>query len=543
MFAMREKLKNALTTERDMYDKKRIASEFPDLKLTARDYCLSLRRHLDSRPERFFDRSAYRVYLDWLQARDATDATGLANYLSQNGNDIEKALLLLREVNRADWHDASFEAQDDYALLLLIDRQVHPAYLRLLEAVLAPLIKPIAYFSRIDRNKGTDGLNLWSIIQEINSTPESCLTSPYRHIVRKGIAHGGITFDQRKILYQDSKGNEETIPTESIVRLFDDLLDVCNGIAVALKVFFLGGPRKGYIPPRELLMEELQEETRAPWWEIVGSVETEIPGKSQLVIYARPNTRCYDKALWSSVQSGILSEFFAPGYDRYLISLRSEKILPGWIAFDGTKLKDLREAGADDFQHYKGTVEDDLMFFIPRLRAPALLCRLGTLVSAFKANFALAIQNMREEMKRQLGIPMIDFRFASAHRNSWASVLHASVVLVELEEADTQETIRKNQQQIVKLAKRAARRNDRFNLATYLPIGFAEVKVFRADYRERRLVGFGLGSDLVCTVSFRRLRQVRRPDLIGSTVESSGKWRIAWNRAWLDDSVTTSNNS
>lgn len=537
MFALRDKLQNHLTRERDTYDRSRITSEFPILQSTLDDYYLSLRRHLDNRPEKFFSRTAYRVYLDWLQRRDAAGGRALENYFSNYGGKIEQALLFLREVNVADWHDSAFAPEDEYDLLLIIDRHVHPTYLRLVEAVLTPLIQPIAYFSRVDQNKGTDGLNVWPIIQELRRTSESCLTLPYRHIIRNGIAHGGISFQQRRIVYRDNRGNEEDFSTESIIRCFDDLLDVCNGIAVGLKVFFLVSPRKAYVPPREIRLEELQEETRSPWWTIVGSVETEIPGKSQLIIYARPDTRCYDKVLWSSVQSGILAEFFAPGYDRYFFSLRSKKALPGWIGFDGTKLKKLREAGADDLSQYKGVIEDDLLFYIPQPRPHSLFCRLGTLVSSFKVQSSLAIQRYREQMERQFGIPRTVCRSASIHRNSWAGILHASVVIEGLDELKAMEIIGRNRRGIVKSAQRRARQENRFNLATYLPLGFAQVAVFRRDYRRRRLASFGLGDNLICTVSFQRLNQINRPDILGSTIETRGKWRIAWNQAWLQANV------
>lgn len=534
MLSLKNTLQNPVTQERNLYDRSRILAEFPILESIPDDYFLSLRRLLYDRPEKFFDRTGYNVYLNWLLRRDNNDGTMLKHYFSESGAKIEQALMFLREVNLADWHDRAFESKDEYDLLLLIDRHVHPTYLRLVEGVLAPLILPIAYFSRVDRNKGTDGLNVWSTIQELEGTPESCLTLPYHHIVRNGIAHGGISFQQRRIVYRDSRGNEETFSITSIMRCFDELLDICNGVAAALKVFFLVSHGKAYVPPREIRLEELQEETKSPWWTIVGSVETEIPGKSQLTVYARPDTRCYDKVLWSSVQSGILAEYFAPGYDRYFFSLRSKKAWQGWIGFDGRKLRSLRESGANDLSQYKGVIEDDLLFYVPQPRAPLILCRIGTLVSIFKVQKSLTIQRLREQFKEQLEIPLIVCRNVSVHRNSWAGILHATVVIEGLDEPKAMEIIGRNRKRIINSARRKARQENRFCVAAYLPLGFAQVAVFRRDYRRRRLTNFGLGDDLVCTVSFQRLAQINRPDIHGSKVETLGKWRLAWNQAWSE---------
>ena len=114
-------------------------------------------------------------------------------------------------------------------------------------------------------------------------------------------------------------------------------------------------------------------------------------------------------------------------------------------------------------------------------------------------------------------------------------MLNAEVVLEGLDDQeDALGIVRRHRRRIVRSAIRLARKERRFAACVYLPIGFAQVAVFRRDYRRRRLSGFGLGSDLVCTVRLQRIRRIKSPDLMGSTVEEIGKWRIAWNRAWLE---------
>ena len=290
---------------------------------------------------------------------------------------------------------------------------------------MAPLARPVAHFSRLDRGKSTEGLDVWSVKEELKGQPTECLIAPYRHIIRNGIGHGGITFLQNEISYRDKKGIEETFGTAFVIRVCDDLLDTCNGLAAALKVFFLVSRSRGYTPPRELLVEELQEETATPWWTIEGCVESEVAGKPQLIVYARPDSRYYSKVYWSAIQSGILAEFFAPGYDRYFLSLHSSKGWPGWAVFDGKKLRKLRESEADDLSHYGGIVENNLVFYVPKPAMPEVLSRLDTLAKALRINMPLAMQRVREN----LGIPRIVCRNASIHRNSWGAVLNAEVVI------------------------------------------------------------------------------------------------------------------
>lgn len=524
-------LQNPLTRDRDQRDGARVLESFPVLSTDSGHLSLVLRRYLDSRPEKFFDNVAYEIYRHWLERQDQTRRKQLKKYLSQFDSDINRALLFLREINLEGWHDSRLTSGDDYELIRMIDKMVHPAYLRLVEGVLTPLLRPLAYFSRIDRGKGVDGLDIWSITEELKGSNEEYLIRHYEHIIRNGIAHGGISFLQREIRYRDQRGNQEAFGTSFVVRLFDDLLDTCNGVAVAMKVFFIVSLDQGYRSPGELMIEVIQEYTWAPWWAIEGCVEAEIAGRSQLTVYARPDTRDSRKVFWSTVQSGILSESLSPGYDRYFLSLRSRKALPGWAAFDGQKLRELRKKGAESLSEYRGILEGDVIFYVPRLALPTMFAALDTWATSVRIAVPTAIQKMKDG----LGIPRMFCRDGTLHRNSWGAVVRGGVVVEGLDGHELVKVIRNNRGRIVRMGKRHARKAGGFCIATLLPIGYAQIAVFRRDYRHRRVSGFGLGKDLVCTIRLQRLRHINSPDIIGSTIETNGKWRIAWNRAWLDD--------
>lgn len=528
---LQKQLRNPLTKQRDERDRRRIASVFPELQSNVHPGCLVLRRYLDRRPEKFFDRTSYRIYLNWLQERDANDHRALNKYVDQFSGEIDSALQFLREMNSQSLHDESLPSTDEYSLVQKIDSYIHPSYLRVVEAIFAPLIRPIAHFSRVRRGKGTDGLDVRNVVQELRShEPEVRLTLPYRHIIRNGIAHGGIVFRAGEIRYRDKKGNEETYSIQSVVRAFDDLLDTSNGLALALKVFYLTRRKRGYKQPRQLLIEELQEETWTPWWRIDGCVESDISGKTQLVLYARPQSNHYGIVQFSVVQSGILAEFFAPGYDRYLLSLQSRRAWPGWAAFDGGKLKRLREAQVDDLVRYRGVVENDLVFYVPLVSIPKILGKSVILLESLKLHLPLAAQQMREN----LGVPSIVCRNARIHRNSWGAVLRADVVMEGINGKSAVDSIVKYRGRIARLARRYARKLNRSTVAAYLPLAFLQANIYQRDYRTRRFGEVGLDKDLICTLRFQRMRRIESPDIIGATVHVIGKWRIAWNRRWLE---------
>lgn len=521
-------VQNALMREQNARDRSLLLDAFPQLQSCTTPNFLAFRSYLHSRPQRFFNEADFESLFSWLVSRASTHGPELKDYLKEHDGEINRALLFLSELNREEWTDLKLDSANEFELFRFVDKYFHSGYLRLIEAVLAPIARIVAHFSRLDRGKGTDGLDIYSIAEELSGTSQESFIRAYRNTVRNGIGHGGIVFRQSEISYRDKKGNEESLSVTSFVRLVDDLLDTCNGMVAALKMFFRVCESQGFVPPRQLLVEELKEETSAPWWSIEGCVESEISGCSQLIIYAKPMTRHYSKVRFSAIQTGILAEFFAPGYQRYFLSL-SSRISAGWAAFDGTKLRELRESDTGDIAGYSGIVEDDLVFYVPRPAMPAFLGKLDTLMRAFRIQIPIALEKLREER----GIPDVICRDSKIHRNSWGSVVSGNVVVKTCEEADLREVIGLQKRRILKVAVKHARKQHRDCLASYLPIAFAQISVYRRDYRRRRLNGFGLGEDLICTIRLHRLRRIRSPDISGATVEVDGNWRVAWNKNWL----------
>jgi hypothetical protein len=104
-------------------------------------------------------------------------------------------------------------------------------------------------------------------------------TRTYRHRVRNAIGHGGVDFQDDRVIYTDKAGNSEEHSRRSMVRFADRLLDACNAMAIALKVFLLTGglPRDRW--PREILLQELQAAAAAPWWNVSACLPTGCCGR------------------------------------------------------------------------------------------------------------------------------------------------------------------------------------------------------------------------------------------------------------------------
>nr|VFK15927.1 MAG: hypothetical protein BECKLPF1236A_GA0070988_101365 [Candidatus Kentron sp. LPFa]VFK31332.1 MAG: hypothetical protein BECKLPF1236C_GA0070990_101355 [Candidatus Kentron sp. LPFa] len=181
-------------------------------------------------------------------------------------------------------------------------------------------------------------------------------------------------------------------------------------------------------------------------------------------------------------------------------------------------------------------IEDNLVFYVPQWRMPRFFSRCQTLYFSIRLNWPGVVADFRSQMNW----PHLIIRQATIHRNAWGCVLRSDVYIESQSGVVNQEIVRSACRRIIKKSfKQAKSSTSLLNLLRYLPLGFAEVHLFRKDYRHRRLANFGLAEDLIATVRLQRIHRIESPYILGSTIENHGRYRIAWNKAWLEE--TTAN--
>lgn len=492
---------------------------------------LSLYNYVEISPERFYSRQAFKIYYEFLVSEYSRDPSQLSSLLNSNEFALNKAFHSLAEINRYDWHDSSSDMHD-YELMRFCDNCLNTTYLKLLEEVYYSFIYIIAAISRLNRETPLAGLDVYNCVEEIKNSIYSSLCLQYNNIIRNGIAHGGVTYRQQEIVYKDKRGNSHTISMRDLNILVDDLLDICNGIALAKKIFYLQNLGSIIIIPQQIMIEELQAQTESPWWHIEGSLISELAvPQVQLVIYAHAYTRDYNKVFYSTFLSAVLCEQFASGFDRYFFSIQSPFALPGWAAFDGIKLSQIRARGPKSEEDYKGVLENNLVFFVPYIKLPSLFNKIETLLFSFRVQWPIALEEIKQQFKRlDILVRNIDM-----HRNGWRSVVNGSIVIEWDDSKSLQDKIRKSCKSIINKAHgEACRRAKVNNICKFLPLGFARIGIFAKDYRKRKLKGYGLGPSLIGTIEFKKISRIKNLDIIGATIEIIGPFRIAWNKAWIE---------
>lgn len=529
-------MRNPISIPLHGLQRKQVNQQFQELPSDDTASVLSLHKYLTSRPEKFYSRSAFSLYLDGLAGIELSYSRELKEYLDESSKELDDTFRNVREINKLEWHDAALSS-NEYQALTFVDREVNPAYLRLSEAVFCPLLRVIAYFSRVARRAGVQGLNLHNVVAELKGSQYDDIVSSYRDLMRNGTAHGGISYSSLGITYRDARGNEETLDRYDVLGRFDDLLDVCNGLILALSVFLLSRPPGYCALPRNLMVEELECETRSPYWHVNAALpSTQASGGSQLIVFCDVLTMDIDKVRFSALQTAILAEKFAPGFERYFLTFRSRNSVGGFAVFDGKNLERHRLSRAD-IEEYGDVTQEFLPMFLSQDRTPRIIHRAISLFYALQ----LSVPVIRADFRERTSSPVINVRNSQVHRNSWGLVLNSDVVIEHGSAAIDQALIRRISRKIIRRSLADARRKlPWFSALRYLPLGFASVHIYANDHRARRLAGFGLGADLIGTVRRQLIRRIKAPDIFGSTVENWRGLRLAWNREWLDRSTAKS---
>jgi hypothetical protein len=365
--------KNHITTILHKDWTKRILNEFPEIDSSKSSAYLSIMAYIDNSPQKYYSRESFSKYLKFLNDLKNDNQNLLFEILRDAESSLSLANRTLIEINQKSINDIDLPS-DRSELINFIDKEIHYNLLKLYESSFFHFIYLIAKCSRIKRNAGLDNLNLHQSVQELKSGDFDFIGGIYFNTIRNGIAHGKVIFTDSRNIYVD-KNNKKEVYTRGIITLFDRTLDITNGFCLAFKHFcitnseFLG--RNNIAIPQSFLLEELQFQSDAPAWKIINCLESiTMHDKKQLIVYIKNDYWDFNKVQWYCFTTAYWAERLTKTYDRIFFQLNSTHSFNGWAAFDGKKLKELREQNETDMVAYAGTLEDKLIFFKPKIKFP-----------------------------------------------------------------------------------------------------------------------------------------------------------------------------
>ncbi|HOO57252.1 MAG TPA: hypothetical protein PLN69_10540 [bacterium] len=511
------------------YHRKKILKEFPCVGSINHGCYISLWKYIENIPERFYSRRASDEILGFLNDLLENDSCLLCDLLARYENLINLAFKALGEINALPIHDEA-TPQNEYELMQYFDSHVHPCYLKLVESVYANLIVTVSAYQRMVRKAQLDGFDVYNRVEELKNTSYEYLTEQYNHTVRNAIAHGKVVYKVRDIIYED-KNNTDVFSSSTMISLLDNMLDICNGLALGICLFYF--THKSDLEnlhisiPNEIMIEELKHQTNAPGWVIKGCLDSQtIENKHQLNIFTENEYLDALKLHYQVYRTAILAEKYSPGYDRYFISLVSKYSLPGWAGFDGRELNKQRLSEECEEKDYSKVLENNLIFFIPRIKLPRIVFKISNLITAFKSIVPVSIMEALEKTKTISILP----RHSDLHRNGLYVVIHSRIIVETNGNVLLNDLIRSHVKLIFKKTIKAARSElASTNFNKMLRVGYASIGVYSQDFRKRKLRNSGLIPELICTIEYKRLKTIKTVDIFGGSPEVIGGFRIVWN--------------
>ncbi len=357
---------------------KEIKKEFPEISHDDSKYTLSTYKFIKNSPECYYSKEAFELYLNFLTSHKEE----LIPHLIKLNSELDLALKVLNKINEKDIHEQVLSS-DIYKLMSFIDKHLHYNYLKLLETSFYYLMLLPARISRIKRKKPILKLDLFNVVEELQDSSFDEIIQICNNTLRNGIAHGKITFTDEDIIYKDKKGNTEQISAKYFVSQFDKLVNITNGLCLALQFFcseqteFLS--KNNFKVPFSILTSELKARMDISAWEILDCLDSVASrdDTKQLTIFVKTNLRDYSKIQFLVIQTAYWLEKLTHVYDRFFFRIESKHTIDGAGAID---VKTLRE-GISLNDEYKiiNSLENGYVMVFSNFKLPKLIYKVGSL--------------------------------------------------------------------------------------------------------------------------------------------------------------------
>jgi len=493
--------------------------------------------YADRLPWSTYARDAQRNYLAFLRTLAVERPKLLTDFLRDEHGAIEITFRTLETINRTFPHDRDWGEFLDVELLRTIHDEVHPVYLQLCEGVLKWLLMIVVMPRLLKRGDPTDSVSPGDLVKEARAAgidSFDCFDSK----MRNAIAHGSIAFgiDQIEYInrYKGRTSSRVNTPQKTL-SMVEVLLDVCNGMAAALRVFVLLDRGLLFsettdLPPA-LVFPEVETQLATSDWHVDDYLELRYPdGSRELNLFTRTTYLDDHKTQLSVIRTASLAAGLMPGFDRYYVRLNRRGVTAGWGLFDGAKVRELLKKGIDYGPAYLDATQAPGFIVFPalgRLRVPARLRIFGSIAEVIRTGWAAR--------RRERDVEVREVKIVGKRTYS---VVTAHVVLHERDLEKAAALTLKKMQAILRLAVREARRLPGTSWwVRHIPVGYLQVFVFFEDRRRRELVNGAWGENHLC----RLLRKTRGLIPIGAPpdvmTQMEGNVRIDWNTPVMEPLV------
>jgi hypothetical protein len=515
-------------------DRRRLAIElFPDLQTCAHEFFAFMSLYAREQPWKFFNKELCRSALGAFNTIRSLDDEVLIRFFREGHGEIEIALRSLDTINRARYHDQNWWTVPELERIRSIRELIHPAYLQLCEGVLKTLLHPIAVFERRKRGSLSEAFKPDERVEEARRAGLGDFEA-FDSRVRNAIAHGSVAFSKDTIEYRDLASKHRrvrtTTPPETL-RMFEDLLDTCNGLAAALRVLVLVDTKLFFselapVAPA-LVFPELQYQLDTAGWHVRDYLEFEYgDGQRDLNLFVDATYFDDYKTQLSVIRTAVFASRFAPSFDRCYVMLDRRGRIGGWGLFETKKVREL--FGADEAGAYIEGLSEAAFVVMPlwrHFRVGRVLRLVGSIVDVFRTTWpAIRSRTQRPQVRNVRAIYKPRYICITA-----TTVLHIDDI------SSAVKYVAINVRALLRGAVRAGLRDKRTpKWLRWLPVGYVEVDVHLTDRRLSQLVSSGLGANLLCRIVRKTRGQIQILPLHESLPQKVADAIVFWNRAAIE---------
>jgi hypothetical protein len=493
---------------------------------------LSLSSYISNSPEKYLDHNLMGKYHTFIENQENHQ------WIKDKQVEINSALKIMSDINLLQIHERENE-HNHQKLAKQINDDFLPRYHQLIEGVFYPFIFPISLDSRLKRKKGVDDLDLYNCIKELEFTQFKELSRFYNQTVRNGIAHIKVLFTNEKIIFLDRKGNREEINFIQFCNQFDALVDVCNALILAFKIFLIN--HQDIIRPPQFAFEEMKQELDCPWWRLTGYLESEtLKGDTQLFLFVESNTNTLVKINFHALLTGVYAELMFNFYKIYFVSIDHKPSgTLGFSRLDGDILKTNRVRNSD-LTSYKNVFLDGSAFVFIKRPPFKLFSKMETLIGTFRIYMTYGLKQIKSELLETLQIPDILVKDAEIHKNGFGLVLNAWVCVGNQSTELNELYLFNHRKRLIRKCTRFANTTRHNKIINILPLRFCRIAIYNEDMRIQKTKSYGLGESFVGTLGFNKTKRIKSPEISQGIIHDMKGYRIVMNKYYSEGAKSES---
>lgn len=523
--------RNPLTEQLYVQKRADVLNHFPFL--ADNQHILSFESYFDHSPQKYYDKIAFEDFLNFLNEVKLRVPHKLSQLLQEKEERLSLAITNLNTINNKNIHNINLPKE--YDLSLFINENIHFDLLKLWEGPLYEFLYLVAHISRVVQGKGTEGLELFNVIDDLKKLPSEYIIfnkyeNLYDHTIRNGIGHGKADFLEGRTKYTDKKGKSTEKSNDLIVTMFDDIIDVLNGFCFALKVFYF--TNEPYLNehkiniPNSVMLKELTVGASAPKWEIKACLESMVQEKRCLNIFIDTKFRDLATLRINIFHTGILAGELTNKYNT--ISLHIKNKLSGLAMFNADKIREVNSTiDSPILEDYtkEAYIDDSEMLFFMRMRSWKIFRKIATYRYLIQILLPIYFRHFYKKFRREFEVI-----FTHIHTKKSFTVVEGKIILDSTKVENAQNYVRQNYKSIINGATRAAKSDKNiFSRLWLLPAKFVTVAVYIDNVRVREWRHSKTRTTKVCSIRMNNTKTIKIPLAFPNSTEIMEEYSILWN--------------